>query len=210
MSGEVRVMLVEDDPMAARHLSAIVEREENLRLVRVIESAMSAEIFCLKEQIGLVLMDVCTAMNASGIDAAIKIKKSMPEIKLIIMTSQLDADLIDRARVGGVDSFGYKFMTDDGILNLIASTLRGESVYPDSLPVVKLGSVLSSEIDRQHMNVLRELADGLTDDEIAEKLHLSVNTVKKYVSQLLMLTEFRNRTELAVNAGRLGLVTPGY
>jgi DNA-binding NarL/FixJ family response regulator len=210
MSEEVRVMLVEDDPMAARHLSAIAEQGENLCLVRVIESALSAEVFCLKEHIGLVLMDVCTAMNASGIDAAVKIKKAMPGVKLIIMTSQLDADLIDRARAGGIDSFGYKFMTDDEILELMGRTLRGESVYPDSPPVVKLGGVLSSEIDRQHMNVLRELADGLTDDEIAEKLHLSVNTIKKYVSQLLMLTEFRNRTELAVNAGKLGLVTPGY
>jgi len=210
MSDETRVMLVEDDPMAARHLSAIVERGENLRFVRVIESALSAEVFCLTERIGLILMDICTAMNASGLDAAIQIKKAAPAVKVIIMTSQLDADLIDRARAGGADSFGYKFMSDAEILELIARTLRGESVYPDSPPAVKLGGALSSEIDRQHMNVLRELADGMTDDEIAEKLHLSVNTVKKYVSQLLMLTEFRNRTELAVNAGKLGLVTPGY
>ena len=60
------------------------------------------------------------------------------------------------------------------------------------------------------MNVLRELADGLTDEEIARKLNLSVYTVKKYVSHLLLMTEYRNRTELAVAAGKLGLVTPGY
>ena len=97
MENEVRVMLVEDDPMAARHLSAIVEQSENLRLVRVIESALLAEVFCLKEQIGLVLMDVCTALNASGIDAAVKIRKDMPKVRVIIMTAQLDADLIERA-----------------------------------------------------------------------------------------------------------------
>jgi len=203
-------MLVEDDPMAARHLGFLVEKAESFKMVRVIESAMSAEIFCLKEPIDLVLMDVCTAMKASGLEAALKIKKSVPRIRIIILTSQLDGSLLERARAGGVDSFCYKLADDAEILDIMKRTAEGESVYPDAPPVVRIGEALSSEIDRQHMNVLRELADGLTDEEIARKLNLSVYTVKKYVSHLLLMTEYRNRTELAVAAGKLGLVTPGY
>ena len=88
--------------------------------------------------------------------------------------------------------------------------LNGENVYPDEIPVVKIGNAWSTEIDWQHMNVLRELSAGKMDEEIAKTLHLSVYTVKKYISHLKDMTGYRNRTELAVAASRLGLVTPGY
>lgn len=76
--------------------------------------------------------------------------------------------------------------------------LNGENVYPDEIPVVKIGNAWSTEIDWQHMNVLRELSAGKMDEEIAKTLHLSVYTVKKYISHLKDMTGYRNRTELAV------------
>ena len=50
-------------------------------------------------------MDVCTALHASGLDAAARVKEKYPQIKIIIVTSQPECDFIDRARLGGVDSF---------------------------------------------------------------------------------------------------------
>ena len=70
-----RTMIVEDDPMAARHLEMMLDQMEEICISYVIENALMAEAYCCREQIDLILMDVCTAMNASGLEAAVKIKK---------------------------------------------------------------------------------------------------------------------------------------
>lgn len=207
---KVNVLLVEDDDMAARHLSSIVNRSDSYHLADVIECASLAEAYCLTGGVDLILMDVCTALDASGIEAAIKIKKSMPRIKSMIVTSQLDADLVMRARAGNVDSFVYKLLPDDEILRAMNRTMAGEQVYPGEKPNVKLGDVWSASIDRQHMNVLRELVGGHSDEAIAERLHLSVYTVKKYISDLKAETGIQSRTRLAVQAQKLGIVTYGF
>lgn len=210
MERRINVLLVEDDPMAVRHLTSIVNSSARYRLEGAIESASVAEAYCLAGRVELILMDVCTAMNASGVDAAIKIKKAMPYIKTVIITSQLDAELVRRAWEGQVDGFLYKLMPDGEILEAMDRAVAGERVFPEQRPQVRLGAVMNIDIDAQHMNVLRELCGAKTDEEIAAAVHLSVHTVRKYISDLLDMTGFRNRTELAVKAQKLGVVTYGY
>ena len=80
------VMIVEDDPMARRLLEIMVTSDESYHLAVSVESASVAEVYCMTEAIDLILMDVCTALHASGLDAAIKIKKLFPQIRIIIIT----------------------------------------------------------------------------------------------------------------------------
>ena len=77
------------------------------RIARHITITAMAEICCFKNLIDLILMDVCTAMDANGLEAAEKIKKAFPKIKIIIITSQPECSFLDRARSIGVDSFWY-------------------------------------------------------------------------------------------------------
>ena len=69
------VMIVEDDPMAQKLLEIFVDGNERYQVAHVIESAAMAEFYCVTNPIDLILMDVCTAMNASGLEAAEKIKE---------------------------------------------------------------------------------------------------------------------------------------
>ena len=173
-----RTMIVEDDPMAARHLEMVLDKMEKIFISYVIENALMAEAYCCREHIDLILMDVCTAMNASGLEAAVKIKKNFPAVKILILTSQLDPELLRRAREAKIEGFCYKLSDDSEITAAICAVINGENVYPDEIPVVKIGNAWSTEIDWQHMNVLRELSAGKMDEEIAKTLHLSVYTVK--------------------------------
>ena len=102
-------MIVEDDPMAARHLEMVLDKMEEICISYVIENALMAEAYCCREHIDLILMDVCTAMNASGLEAAVKIKKNFPAVKILILTSQLDPELLRRAREAKIAGFCYKF-----------------------------------------------------------------------------------------------------
>ena len=202
----IQVLLVEDDPMARQLLEIYVNKSETYELVGSVESALFAEVFCRTHPVDVILMDVCTAMNANGIDAARDIKKHLPKIKIIIITSQPECSFIDRAREAGVDSFWYKSATAEEIITVMDRTLAGECIYPDSTPVLKLGDAISERFSERELEVLRLVVAGETDAAIAEKLFISVTTVKTHIQNMKNRTGFRNRTELAVKARESGLV----
>jgi two-component system vancomycin resistance associated response regulator VraR len=199
-------MIVEDDPMASQLLEIYIKEHKEYELVCNIESASMAEVYCLSQNIDLILMDVCTAMNASGLDAAEKIKKNFPHIKIVIITSQPECSFIDRARKVGVDSFWYKSSKAEEIISVIEKTFDGENIYPDTTPTLVLGDALSVDLSDRELEVLRELVAGETDAAIAEHLFMSVRTVKSHITNMKNKTGFKNRTELAVRARESGLI----
>ena len=200
------VMIVEDDPMAQKLLEIFVSGNGSYRVAHTIESAAMAEFYCMTNQIDLILMDVCTAMNVSGLEAAEKIKTRFPYIKIIIITSQPECSFIDRARAAGVESFWYKTASAEEILTVMDRTMAGECIYPDTTPTLKLGDAASDQFSERELEVLRLVVAGETDAGIAEKLFLSIRTVKQHIQSLREKTGFRNRTELAVRARESGLV----
>ena len=204
------VLIVEDDPMARKLLEIFVSTSEQYHLVPSLDSAAMAELYCMTNHVDLVLMDVCTSMDMSGIEAAAKLKKSYPETKIIIITSQPEYSYIDQARKIGVESFWYKEPTAEALLKVMDRTMAGESVYPDSAPVIRLGAALSEDFTERELEVLRELVSGKTDAAIADALCLSVTRVKQHIQHIREKTQFANRTELAVRARESGLVISDY
>ena len=202
----ISVLIVEDDPMAQKLLEIFVSENGNYRVAHTIESAAMAEFYCMTHPIDLILMDVCTAMNVSGLEAAEKIKSRFPHIKIIIITSQPECSFIDRARAAGVESFWYKTASAEEILTVMDRTIAGQSIYPDNTPSLKLGNVFSDKFTDREIEVLRLVVAGETDAAIAEKLFLSLRTVKQHIQSMRDKTGFRNRTELAVRARESGLV----
>jgi two-component system vancomycin resistance associated response regulator VraR len=200
------VLIVEDDPMARQLLEIYIDKSENYELAGSIESALFAEAFCRTHKVEVMLMDVCTAMHANGIDAATDIKKHLPNIKIVVITSQPECSYIDRARAAGVDSFWYKSATAEEIIYIMDRTLLGESIYPDNTPELTLGDAVSESFSKRELDVLRLVVEGYTDADIAETLFISVATVKTHIQNMKNRTGFRNRTELAVRARESGLV----
>lgn len=202
----IQVLLVEDDPMARQLLEIYIDKSENYELAGSIESALFAEAFCRTHKVEVILMDVCTAMNANGIDAAADIKKHLPNIKIVVITSQPECSYIDRARAAGVDSFWYKSATAEEIIEIMDRTCAGESIYPDNTPQLKLGDAISEKFTERELDVLRLVVAGDSDATIAEKLFITVSAVKFHLQSMKNRTGFRNRTELAVRARESGLV----
>ena len=202
----IHVLIVEDDPMARQLLEIYVEKSKTYTLAQSVESAAFAELCCRAQQVDLILMDVCTALNASGLEAAEKIKREFPYIKIIIITSQPECSFLDRARAAGVDSFWYKNGTAEELVTIMDRTMAGEQVYPETTPPLQLGEVTSDLLSDRELEVLRELVAGEPDAAIAEKLHMSLRTVKAHIQSMRDKTGFRNRTELAVRAREIGLI----
>ena len=180
----IQVLIVEDDPMARQLLEIYVDKSDKYSLAGSIDSSLFAEAFCRTHPVDVVLMDVCTAMNANGIDAAERIKKNLPKIKIVIITSLPECSFIDRARAAGVDSFWYKSASAEEIISVMDRTLAGESIYPDNTPSLKLGDSASEQFSERELEVLRLVVGGETDAAIAEKLFISVATVKTHIQNM--------------------------
>ena len=203
---QYKVLLVEDDPLARQLLEMFIDNSERYELATSIVSAAMAEMYLLKYKVDLVLMDVCTAMNANGIDAAEKIKKNYPTVKVIIITSQPEYSYLSRAREVGVDSFWYKTVVADEFMTLLDRTMAGESIFPDTTPTLEIGDALSVDFTERELEVLRLIVAGERDADIADKLCISLRTVKAHVQSLKDKTGLRNRTELAVKVREAGFV----
>lgn len=119
-----------------------------------------------------------------------------------------EVSYLERARKIGVDSFWYKEVSEEPILELMDRTMAGEKIYPDKTPAVSFGYIKSTDLSEREVNILREVINGDTNAEIAEKLNMSPYTVRDYVQTIMEKTGFRTRTELAVKARETGIIIP--
>ncbi len=204
-----KVLIVDDQVLPRQLFESIVDSSDHYEIAASISSAKIADVYCAKETIDLILMDVVMSDGFSGLAAAKRIKQSYPEVKIIIITSMPDAAFLEKAREAGVDSFWYKEVQDEPILEIMDRTMAGENVYPDASPVIEIGNTLSSELTEKEMEVLRLLAAGYTDKEIAEELFISVSTVRYHLNHMILKSGLTTRTSLAVYAVKTGLVVPG-
>ena len=205
---QVRVLIVEDQDITAKLFESYLALSGRYTLAGSIRNADLAPVYCEKGGVDLVLMDVYTELGSSGIAAATVIKEAYPQIKIIIITSLPEVSYLARAKEAGIESFWYKEADGDALLTVCDRTMAGESVYPENSPVLTLGLAMSSEFTNREWEVLRELIRGSSNQEIADKLCLSVATVKDHISALMGKTGFKTRTELAVRARETGLVIP--
>lgn len=200
------VLIVEDQDIPRKLFEIYINSSEQFRHLLSITSASAALSVCESNKVDLILMDVMTELERSGLDAAREIKSRFPEIKIIIVTSMPEYSWLERARSIGVDSFWYKDGQKDSILDVMERTMAGERIYPDETPLIRIGNATNHEFTERELDVLKELTTGDTNAEIAKRLFISVATVKSHIQHLMEKTGFKTRTELVAQARGLGIV----
>ena len=204
------VLVVEDSRIMTNALKARIQESNRYRLIDAIENAANAEIACMSGKIDLVLMDVCTAEDESGLKYAEKLKKEYPWIKVIIMTSMPEHSFIEKAREGGCDSFWYKEMAETPILEVMDRTMKGEKVYPTKLPEIVIGNISSDKLTDREIEILRCLTEGKSHSVIAHETGISENTVKYHIKNLLSKTGYSTTMQMVVEVVNKRLILPKY
>lgn len=201
-----KIMIVDDQSVSRQMFELYIDRSPNYEVIYSLDTAMFADTYILKVKPDLIIMDILMQDTSNGLEAAEKIKRINPQIKIIAVTSMPEVSWMEKAKAIGIESFWYKEASEETILNIIERTLAGESIYPEESPVVQLGLAKSTEFTPKEIQVLRFLTTGAVNEEIAEKMAISSNTVKTHIQHLMQKTGFKSRTQLAIQARLSGLV----
>ncbi len=202
------VMIVDDQRIPRHYFELIVQSSDRYRLRYSIESAAVAYAYCTRFHFDLIILDILMNDGSNGLDAAERIKRDFPAVRILMVTSMMEASFLRRARKNGVDSFWYQEAGDRELLEVMDRTMAGESVYPDPLPTLRIGAADAGDFTQAELAVLREMVTGASNRDIAAQMGIEPSTVKFHISNMLAKTGFENRTELAVEARAGGLVVP--
>ncbi len=208
MNGQdaVRVIVCDDQNISRGFFEMYVRAAAGFELIAGLRTAREAVDYLKEHEADLLILDVMMQDGIDGLSAAALIKKEHPQLKIILTTSAAETGWEDKAREIGVESFWYKEYDEHGIQEIMNRTMAGESVYPGDAPDVSFGKIKRSDLTDRELDVLRELTGSLTNEEIAEKLCISVNTVKRHIQNIMEKTGYENRLDVAMNAKALGLV----
>lgn len=196
----INTLLVEDDLYIQRHFVERFSEEEDIRIVAAVRDAFDAEGLCGQGDIDLVLMDVLTLHKHSGLAAGKRIREAYPNIKVLIVTSLVDPEVLQQARRGCADSLWYKDHGTDAIMDVIRRTMAGERVIPGFSPSVEMKRCMSEDFTPAQIEILRAFIKGYTYREIAEKFNLSVSGVRYNIAEMVRIGGFKNKEELTTVA----------
>ena len=171
-------------------------------------SAALAEQYCQRLCPDLVLMDVCTEGDASGIDATKTIRAKFPAVKVIVMSGFDEITYAPRAKEAGAHAFVFKSKSLDYFIEVARGVMSGGTYYPEAkkIPLPEGEAPLSE----REMEVLRLLCRHMTNREIAAELYISENTVKYHKSNMLAKTGFSKAVDLAFYMITNGWINPRY
>ena len=207
MSDIYRVVITDDEVISRGYMELFIKPSKRYEIAATLPFAQDVLTWCANNPLpDLIIMDVMMTEGIDGLTAAQEIKKLYPDVKIVLATSMADIDWVDKAKQAGIESFWFKTYSDISLLEVMDKTMNGASVYPESAPDVMLGALCASDLTRQQRSLLRHLTEGLSNREIADAMHLSVNTVKDYLDGLMEKTGIHSRTALAAQASRLGIV----
>ena len=195
----INTILVEDDIYMQKHFSAILRSDERFSIAGTFRDAFEVENRCGTD-IDLVLMDVLTLHKHSGLAAGKRIKERYPYIKIVIITSLIDPNVLSEAKRGAADSLWYKDHGTEELLDVIIRTMNGERIFPGSSPSVEMKNMLSCDISPIQIEILRHYIRGFTYREIADKFGLSVSGVRWNISDMIEKGGFNNKEELIATA----------
>jgi DNA-binding NarL/FixJ family response regulator len=214
----VRVLICDDQAVVREGLAAILGTDDEIKVVGLASNGEEAVVLAEERQPDVVLMDLkMPVMN--GVQATQRLKHYRPELPVLILTTYADDAWIFDAIRAGAAGYLLKDTRRDDLLTAVKGTAAGRSFLDPTITgkimrQVAAAPAASPEIERaaglfteRELEVLRLIALGFNNAEIAGRLHLAGGTVRNYVSVILQKLSVEDRTQAAIAAHQRGLVT---
>lgn len=216
MNGKVNVMIVDDHDMVRMGLKTYLMLEPTFHVMAEAGNGQHAldQLRQMKdsEMPDLILMDLMMPVM-NGAEATQAIMSEFPNMKIVMLTSFLEDDLVVQAIEAGAVSYVLKTVSAEELIYALQGANRGMPVMTGDVSQaltrgIRRRTARDSEsgLTDREKEVLLLIAEGKTNKDIGEELHISIKTVKTHVSNLLMKCEMDDRTQLAIYAHRQGWV----
>ena len=212
MEGEIRVLLADDHVVLREATAELVDHQPDMKVVG--QAGTGQETIAQAQELrpDVVVMDIAMP-RVNGLDATRCILAQCPETKVLVLTAHEDAEHVIPLLEAGAIGYLPKTVSLNQLLDAIRATSRGESVLPPSVASVVVRHMAGtrertaeSELTSRELEVLRLVARGLTNYQIARQLGLSVRTVEAHLTHVYTKLDVNSRTEAALLAQRRGWV----
>lgn len=208
----IKVLFVDDHEMVRIGVSAYLSAQPDIDVVAEADDGAPAVELALELRPDIILMDL-VMKEMDGIEATKKIIEKWPEAKIIIVTSFLDDEKVYPALEAGATSYMLKTSKASEIAKAIRATHGGQSILePEVTGKImnrmrnKPEAVLHEQLTGREMEILLLIAQGKTNQEIADELFIALKTVKVHVSNILGKLEVQDRTQAVIYAFQNNLV----
>jgi DNA-binding NarL/FixJ family response regulator len=204
--------VAEDHEIVRKGLKSLLA-DTNINIVAEVTTGKAAVKYALEHEVDVVLMDI-RMPDGDGLTALGRIKLDKPDLPIVILSTFDNPTYIARAVALGAAAFLLKGCTREQLVRAIELSAAGENVWTrdelrrvsGALATPRLTADVEVSLTQRESEVLRQMAYGLTNKDIAQTLHISYETVKEHVQHILRKIGLTDRTQAAVWAVRKDLV----
>ena len=204
-------MLVDDHEVVREGLRALLSRRPGMRVVAEAGTVAQAIEVAARERPNVVVMDV-RLPDGSGVEACREIRSQLPETRMIMLTSYADEEAVLASILAGASAYLLKQTRGQQLAEAVEAVARGESLLDPQVTMRVLDQVRNmaagasadkkSQLTENEYKILKLIAEGKTNREIATEIYLSDKTVKNYVSSILSKLNLKRRSEAAAYIAR--------
>jgi len=218
MTESIRILIVDDQRLMREGLRTLLELEDGLEVVGEAETGKNGVEQYAALQPDVVLMDV-RMPGIDGVEATRRIRMSWPEARIIILTTFDEDEYIFEGLRAGAQGYLLKAVSGQELAYAIRTVAAGYALIDPAVtgkvmaefaqlskPARKLNAGLAEPLSERELDVLKRLARGASNREIAQQLFLAEGTVKNYVSVILQKIGARDRTQAALRGRELDLL----
>ncbi|WP_263351387.1 response regulator transcription factor [Acidicapsa acidisoli] len=201
----INVLIVDDHPVVRLGLRTMLESEENIIVTGMAGSAKEALLEVARLQPDVVLMDL-RMPEMEGADAIAELRRIHPDIRILVLTNYEEDEYIFRALQAGAMGYLLKSTPQEEIVQAVEMVHQNKRCIPPNIAKRLFETIGREELSQRELEVLKLVASGLTNKEIAQRLFISDKTARNHVASCLVKLNANDRTEAATTAIRRGLI----
>jgi NarL family two-component system response regulator LiaR len=208
----IRVVFVDDHEMVRIGVSSYLSAQPDIEVVGEADDGKKGVELALELRPDIILMDL-VMKEMDGIEATRRIVEQWPEAKIIIVTSFLDDEKVYPALEAGATSYMLKTSKAGEIANAVRATYHGQSVLEPEVTgkmMVKMRQknthLPHEDLTSREIEILLLMAEGKTNQDIADELFIALKTVKTHVSNILSKLNVQDRTQAVIYAFKHSLI----
>lgn len=211
---KIRIIIADDEKLIREGLKIIISSFGDIEVLSLCENGREAFEFCRDNSVDVVLMDI-RMPECDGVLGTKLIKESCPDTKVLILTTFQDSEYIQQSISNGASGYLLKNSSYDSLHEGIRAVYNGNAVmHPEVFPRLMVRDEEHSRekikqetgLTDRELSIIEEIARGLSNREIGDKLYLTEGTIKNIITTILSKLELRDRTQIAIYAFKNNIV----